>query len=86
MSPEALKHGIRREVYAVQLASNAMRYLRGETNEPCLLDMPTKKVGTYFKERWMVGRALRKPDYLVHTRPAVLKAIYAGVNADTREV
>jgi hypothetical protein len=80
MSPDLLKHGVRRELYAVCLASNFREFLCGEARDPIPLDMPARKFVEYFKDRWMVGRAAREANYAAHDRASVLKAIYASAN------
>lgn len=80
MSQDLLKHGIKRELYVVRLASNFKEFLRGEIKEPDFYHMPMEDIGEYFKERWMAGRAIRRPAYAEHTRSAVLEGIYSAAN------
>lgn len=77
LSQDLLKHGIKRELYAVRLASNFKEFLRGQTKKPNFYSMPVEDIGQYFKERWMAGRATRRPDYITRDRSAVLEWIYA---------
>lgn len=78
MSPALLKHGIRRELYVVSLASNFREFLCGKARDPLFLDMPATKFVEYFKDRWMERRAARNVNYISHDRASVLKAIYAS--------
>ena len=64
LPPDLLKHGIRREVYAIPLASNYAEFLRGDTRRLDENNIPLKKVVEFWKERWLYGRAERVPDYL----------------------
>jgi hypothetical protein len=45
------------------VASNWDAYLRGETDELHSFDMPSERIGKYYRERWAVARAARFPGY-----------------------
>ncbi len=63
-----LRHGISREVYAMPLADNWQDYLRGKT-KTCVLDRPiSKDIAIAARDRWIVPRAARRPDYALWTR------------------
>jgi len=59
-----LRHGVKREVFLAPVATNWKEYLRGETDIIAPKNMPIEEVGHYFRQRWAVPRAQRKPDYL----------------------
>ncbi len=62
---DLLRHGIQREVFACDLATNASRILRGERKRPIFNTLKAvDEVGELAKERWIVPRAERQPDYL----------------------
>lgn len=62
---DLLRHGIRREVFSCNLAANASKVLRGERKRPNFNTLKTvDKVSELAKERWIVPRAGRQPDYL----------------------
>ena len=62
---DLLRHGIQREVFACNLATNASKILRGERKRPIFNTLKTvDEVGELAKERWIVPRAERQPDYL----------------------
>lgn len=75
LDPELLNHGIEREVFGVPLVDNWRDYLCGETNDtdvdrPSVLD-----IAQAAKERWIVDRADRCPDYVEWTRAEIRKII-----------
>jgi hypothetical protein len=58
LSPGLRKHGIKREVFASELATNARALLRGEAETPDFSDLLTvAEMGMLARERWMVRRA-----------------------------
>lgn len=60
---EYLQHNVKREVFLAPLGPDSYPYLCGETNSVELFNMPAQDIGTYFRERWAVGRAERKPAF-----------------------
>lgn len=61
---DMLRHGIQREVFLCQLASNATRVLhsgKGRPNLTSLLD--AEEVSKLAIERWIAPRALRRPEF-----------------------
>lgn len=73
---DLLRHGIQREIYGIPLAENFSEFLRGDTNNLICYKMPFNKITTYWYERWLVGRAKRKPEYKGHTKKDVSKMIH----------
>lgn len=65
---DALKHNIRREVFLAPTAYNWDEFLRGETDEPVLMDLPLEDLGAYYRDRWAIGRAQRRPCYRLWDR------------------
>ena len=62
---DLLRHGIRREVFVCNLAINASEILRGESKWPNFNSLKTvEEVGELAKERWIVPRSERRPDFL----------------------
>jgi hypothetical protein len=76
MSPDLLRHGIRREIYGIPLARNFDAFLRGETNTLDTYDIPFHDIVDYWKERWLRGRAERKPEYKEFDHYAVSRRIH----------
>ncbi len=64
----ALQHNIKREVFLAPAASNWDSYLREETDDLDLIDLPTEAVGGYYRDRWAVGRAERYPGFRLWRR------------------
>lgn len=61
---DLLKHGIGREVFACELASNAAKILRGENKRPQYKKLLTvEEVGALARERWIIPRAERQPEF-----------------------
>ena len=78
---EVLKHGIRREVYAMPLASNARAYLAGREEEPTFDYMSVDELSTLARNRWLVPRSRRRPNYRTflreHLRDVLIPATIA---------
>ena len=61
---ESLQHNIRREVFLAPTASRWDEYLRGETDDYEPFDLPAADIGAFWRERWAIGRAGRRPDFV----------------------
>lgn len=60
LDPELLRHGLPREVFLCELASNSIRYLRGDVSRLRYSKLKTvAEIGELAKERWVVPRSLR---------------------------
>ncbi|MFC4729205.1 Druantia anti-phage system protein DruA [Coralloluteibacterium thermophilus] len=58
--PNLMMHGVKREVFICEMASNAVEFLKGEATELDLGDLKTaKEVGTLACRRWLIPRATR---------------------------
>lgn len=75
LSQNILNHGIRREVYAVPLASNTDRCLRGEVKRVRWQLYSTKEIGDFCIQRWMVPRSEWDHTYLDITREQTLNKL-----------
>ena len=60
---EVLKHGIRREVYAIPIATNAHAFLAGRDKEATFDYTPVDEIADLARNRWLVPRGERKPSY-----------------------
>ncbi len=61
---DMLRHGIQREVFFCQLASNATKLLHSGEGRPNLTSLFTaEEVSKLAIERWIVPRALRRPEF-----------------------
>lgn len=65
---DLIYHGIRREIFAAPLGSHALPFLNGQVQDPCFHDWPASELAEAFKERWLVARATRKPEYREYRR------------------
>jgi hypothetical protein len=66
---DILRHGIQREVFICQLASNALSILKKGKGRPNLSSLKTvAEVATLAVQRWMVPRSQRRPEYLSWTK------------------
>jgi len=54
---------VRREVFVVPLADNAVPFLRGETDRLESVSRPAAEVFSWFRERWLLPRASRDEGY-----------------------
>ena len=73
LNQNILNHGVQREVYAIPLARNATRVLRGEVSRAGWELYSSKKIGEYCVQRWMVPRSERDHTYKFATRNQTLK-------------
>jgi hypothetical protein len=72
LDPHALRHGIVRSVYAMPLATNTREFLSGKDAE-LTLDRPAlSAVAEAARNRWLIPRAERVPDFEAFTRNDLL--------------
>ena len=60
---EVLKHGIRREVYAMPIASNSREFLSGKEEESIFDYLTVDEISVLARKRWLVPRSERRPCY-----------------------
>ena len=73
---ELLKHGIRRQVFICNLASNAAMILRTGKGQPDLSSLLTvQQIADLALERWVIPRARRRPDYRAWNQSDVLRLL-----------
>ena len=73
---DLLRHGIRREVFFCSMASNAARILRTGRGRPDLSSLlSVQEVADLARERWILPRAHRKPEYCAWNRSDVLRLL-----------
>ena len=58
-----LKHGIKREVYVMSIARNAQNFLAGNDMELVFDHRSVEEISALARDRWMIPRAKRKPEY-----------------------
>ena len=57
VSNNYMQHGLTREVFLGELASNSMNFLRGETNELDYHFASVEEITEFWKERWLLPRS-----------------------------
>ena len=61
---DMLRHGVQREVFMCQLASNATEILQSGKGRPDISSLNSvKEIAGLAMERWMVPRSVRRPEY-----------------------
>ncbi len=78
LSSTLLRHGIHREIYGIPLAKNFDEFLRGDTSNLNQYDIPFEDIAEWWKERWLYGRAKRKPEYVDHKKEKVSDYIHSA--------
>jgi hypothetical protein len=59
-----LNHGVRREVFAMELGRNTKRFLNGESRRHLGHTKSVNDIASYWKERWGLPRAQKDDSYL----------------------
>lgn len=83
LNPDLLRHGINREVFQCQLASNAVRFLAGNVDRAQYRGLlSVTEVADLALTRWVLPRAARKTDYLDWNRDNILGLLTCNSSAD----
>ena len=83
---DLLRHGIRREVFICNLASNAARILLKGRGRPDLSSLvSTRQIADLALERWILPRARKRPDYRTWNSSDVLRLISNSVDIRQRQ-
>lgn len=80
---DLMRHGIQREIYGIPLGKNFDEFLRGETDTLDSYDIQFDDIAGWWKERWLQGRAERKPEYVEHEKEEVAEAIHSAGSIGT---
>lgn len=82
---DVLRHGIAREIYICELARNAKQVLSGQRRiRPDYRGLLTvAEVSTLAKERWIVPRAARRPEYAEWKREGIASLLCAPALDET---
>lgn len=76
MNPDILRHNLHREVFLCTLASNAAKLLTGRAVRPSVRDVLTAaEVSVAARQRWLVPRARRRPEFQNWTLEDTLRLI-----------
>ena len=73
-----LKHGIKREVYAMPIASNSLRFLSGSDEEPIFNRLTVDEISALARKRWLVPRSERRPSYQQFRREQLRDVLRLG--------
>lgn len=80
---DLLKHGIRREVFLCELATNATRMLRTGKGRPNLKTLGmASEVARWALERWVLPRAQRRPEFAAWTIDDLRKVLTNHLEVD----
>jgi hypothetical protein len=60
---DLIYHHVKREVFAIPLATNTRKFLQGEHERVQWYHMPAQEIFEYFKNRWLMGRAERNATF-----------------------
>lgn len=81
---DLLRHGIMREVFACNLATNTDRVLRGEIGHFQYRGLLTvQEIGDLARNRWLIPRALRRPEFRFWAREQILDLLDPHPRPDT---
>ncbi len=72
-----LRHGIKRQVFGIPLTEDFREFLQGASHEMQALDLPLSDLVEFFRERWLLPRAARRPEFRLHRREEVSKGIHS---------
>lgn len=76
LNPTILRHGVTREVFVCELATNAIGFLSGKFVKPCYRGLLTiSQVSELARQRWIEPRAKRFPEYKLWKKEQLLASI-----------
>ena len=76
MNENLLRHGIKREVFICELASNAVKVLLGKAKRAQYKGLKRiQEVAELCKDRWIIPRAERVSDYKIWKKENILKLL-----------
>ena len=73
-----LKHGVKREVYAIPLATNWRKILLGQQRNVRSCTISTAEISEFCLSRWIVPRAARDDRYKIFERDRVMDCLLNG--------
>ena len=71
----ALKHGIKREAWAIPLANNAWDYLAGQDQQPRYYDDTFEELADWWKSRWLLPRSERTAEWKHWQRDRLIESL-----------
>jgi len=80
INSDLLCHNLKREIFICRLASNADRFLRGDSTRAFFPDLPSvEEVGAAARERWIIPRAERMPDFRAWSLTNTLALLHSPI-------
>lgn len=87
VNEEVLRHNLQREIFMCKFASNAYAYMCGHAKRVRYDDLlPVSEVSALARARWIVPRALRRPEFANWTRDETLHLIRRDAAPNLNEV
>jgi len=65
---DLIYHGIQREIFVAPTGHDTLRFLSGKTDDPGQYDWSAHSLFLRFRQRWLLPRAERKPDFRCFSR------------------
>lgn len=85
LNPNLLRHGIGREVFIAEIASNAKSHLSGKVKRLQYRGLPSvAEVAKLSRSRWIIPRSLRRTDYLNWTKDNLFHLLTSNEFAATQ--
>jgi hypothetical protein len=85
LNPNLLRHGIAREVFLSELASNGKRYLTGKVRRLQYRGLRSvAEVAKYSLARWIIPRSLKRTEYLSWTRESLFHLLTSSGSTPTQ--
>lgn len=76
LNPELMRHNMKREIFICPIATNAYKVLRGKNLRPRFTDLlSVAEIGDAARQRWLVPRAERRPEFRLWRREDTLRLI-----------
>jgi hypothetical protein len=80
---DMLRHGVQREVFFCDMATNARKILLTGKGRPDLSTLlSVDDVGKLAVQRWMIGRAERRPEYKLWQASNIVSLLVEKRNSD----
>lgn len=85
LDPDLTRHGFPREVFFCPVADNAIKFLNGKNKRPRYGPLPTvEEIGRLARDRWLVPRALRMPNYVAWDAQHILSELNLTDGSDQK--
>ena len=85
LNPNILRHGIAREVFFSEIASNGKRYLTGKVRQLQYRGLfSVAEVGKQARSRWIIPRSLKRREYIHFTRDDLFRLLTSIGSATTQ--